>query len=89
MATLDAQRKWRQKNRLVKSQLNIVAHRKIHDYLDEIARTHDLRGKAEAVTFCVYAMMALRQQGSFNKEAERLLALFVEAYRSDRDMFQP
>jgi len=89
MATLDAQRKWRQKNRPVKSQLNIVARRKIHDYLDDIAAAHGLRGKAEAVTFCVYAMMALRQQGSFNKEAERLHRLVTEAYHRDRDMFQP
>jgi hypothetical protein len=89
MATLDAQRKWRQKNRIVKSQLNIIARRKVHEYLDEIATSHDLRGKAEAVTFSVYAMMALLQQGSFNKEAERLHRLFTEAYHRDRDMFQP
>jgi len=89
MADPVAQRKWRLKNRLVKSQLNIVARRKVHEYLDEIARTHGLRGKAEAVTFSVYAMMALLQQGSFNKEAERLHQLFTEAYHRDRDMFQP
>jgi hypothetical protein len=34
-------------------------------------------------------MMALLQQGSFNKEAERLHRLFTEAYHRDRDMFQP
>ena len=89
MATLDAQQKWRKKNRLVKSQLNITARRKVHEYLDEIAAAHDLRGKAEAVTFSVYAMMALRQQGTFNKEAERLHRLLTEAYHRDRDMFQP
>ncbi len=89
MATLDAQRKWRHKNRMVKSQLNIVARRKVHDYLAEIAAAHELRGKAEAVSFAVYTTMALIQQGSFNKEAARLHGLIAEAYRRDRDMFQP
>jgi hypothetical protein len=89
MATLDSQRKWRHKNRMVKSQLNIVARRKVHEYLDEIAATHDLRGKAEAVTFAVYATLALIQQGAFNKEAERLHRIISEAYHRDRDMFQP
>ena len=89
MATLEAQRKWRRKNRLVKSQLNIMARRKIHDYLDEIAEAHALRGKGEAVTFAVYATMALIQQGDFNKEAERLHKLLTDAYHRDRDMFAP
>ena len=89
MATLDAQRTWRQKNRLVKSQLNIVARRKIHEYLEEIAASHALRGKAEAVTFAVYTTIALIQQGDFNKEAARLHRLIAEAYHRDRDMFQP
>lgn len=89
MATLDAQRKWRQKNRLVKSRLNILARRKVHDYRGEIAAAHDPRGTAEAVTISVYAMTALRRQCSSHKEAGRLHRLRIEAHHRDRDMFQP
>jgi hypothetical protein len=89
MATLDAQRKWRSKNRLVKSQLNIMARSKIHAYLEDIAAAHGLRGKGEAVTFAVYATMALIQQADFNKEADRLHGLLTEAYHRDRDMYAP
>lgn len=89
MATLDAQRKWRQKNRLVKSQLNIVARRKVHESLDEIAAAHDPRGKAGPVTFSVYAMTALRRRGSSHKEAGRLHRLLTGVHHRDRDMFQP
>ncbi len=89
MATLEAQRKWRRKNRLVKSQLNIMARAQIHAYLEEIAASHALRGKGEAVTFAVYATMGLIQQGAFNKEAERLRRLLTAAYHRDREMFAP
>ncbi len=50
MATSQAQNKWRFKNKFVKSQLNIMARKNIHAYLEEIAESHGLRGKAEAVT---------------------------------------
>lgn len=89
MATLEQQRKWRSKNRFVKSQLNIMARTKVHEYLEDIAAEHGLRGKGEAVTFAVYATMALIQQGEFNKEAERLHKLLTEAYHRDREMYQP
>jgi hypothetical protein len=89
MATLDAQRKWRSKNRLVKSQLNIMARGKIHAYLEEIAAAHGLRGKGEAVTFAVYATIALIQQGDFDKEAQRLHRAFTIAYHRDREMYAP
>ncbi len=89
MATVEAQRKWRNKNKFVKSQLNIMARKQVHEYLDEIAETHNLRGKGEAVTFAVYAMMALIQQGDFNDEADRLHQIFTDSYHRDRDMYQP
>jgi hypothetical protein len=89
MATLEQQRKWRSKNRMVKSQLNIMARTKIHEYLEDIAAEHGLRGKGEAVTFAVYATMALIQQAEFNKEADRLHRLLTEAYHRDREMFAP
>ena len=89
MATVEAQRKWRNKNRFVKSQLNIMARKQIHEYLEEIAETHNLRGKGEAVTFAVYAVMALIQQADFNDEADRLHQIVTDAYHRDRDMFAP
>ena len=39
MATVEAQQKWRYKNKFVKSQLNIMARMNIHEYLEEIAAT--------------------------------------------------
>ena len=37
MATAAAQRKWRAKNRFVKTQLNVMTRRLVHDDLREIA----------------------------------------------------
>ena len=51
MATTKAQRKWRDKHRLVKSQLNVVAKKHVHDELGDFAGAFRLRGKGEAVTF--------------------------------------
>ncbi len=89
MATSQAQNKWRFKNKFVKSQLNIMARKNIHVYLEEIAESHGLRGKAEAVTFAVYLTIALQQQGDFNDEAERLHQIFTDAYHRDRDIYTP
>ena len=89
MATREAQQKWRYKNKFVKSQLNIMARKNVHEYLDEIAETHGLRGKAEAVTFAVYLTIALIQQSDFNDEADRLHQIFTDGYHRDRDVFTP
>ncbi|MAF48328.1 MAG: hypothetical protein QGH73_04905 [Rhodospirillales bacterium] len=89
MASIEAQRKWRRKNKFVKRQLNIMARKNVHDYLAEIAEDHELRGKGEAVAFAVYTTMALIQQGAFNDEADRLHQIFSDAYRRDRETFAP
>ena len=89
MATSQAQNKWRIKNKFVKSQLNIMARKNIHEYLEKIAESHGLRGKAEAVTFAVYLTIALQQQGDFNDEAERLHQIFTDTYHRDRDIYTP
>ena len=89
MTSSEAQQKWRYKNKFVKSQLNIMARKNIHEYLDEIAETHGLRGKAEAVTFAVYLTIALTQQGDFNDEADRLHQIFTEGYHRDREIYTP
>lgn len=87
MATNRAQRRWRDKNRFVKTQLNVMARRLVHDDLDEIAREFALRGKGEAVAFASFATKGLVQYAAHNAEARRLLELFAEAWRRDRDLY--
>lgn len=45
MATKRSQARWRAMNHYVKSQLNVMSRRLVHDDLDEIARRHALRVK--------------------------------------------
>lgn len=87
MASTQAQRKWRDRNRFTKRQLNVMARKRVHDTLDDLAGDFDLRGKGEAVAFAVYVTTALQQQTDFNEEAARLLEVFAEAYRRDREFF--
>lgn len=89
MATVEAQQKWRRKNRLVKSQLNIMARRLVHESLDDIASENSLRGKGEAVSYAVYLARALDQQAEFNTEAARLRDIFRSAYERDREAYAP
>jgi hypothetical protein len=89
MATTQSQERWRSKNRYVKKQLNVMARTATHDALDEIAVANRLRGKAEAVALACFVMRGLVQQGDYNPEARRLLALLTEAYHRDRDLHAP
>ena len=89
MATGEAQQKWRRKNRFVKRQLNIMARKQIHEYLEELSEEQGLRGKGEAVTYAVYVTKALMQQADFNNEAARLVDLFATAYERDREIYAP
>lgn len=89
MASTAAQRKWRDKHRFIKRQLNVMARTITHDGLSEIAQKFDLHGKAEAVAFCVYVVRALMQKG----ERDATTYLYVEAlkagFKRDRDVFSP
>lgn len=87
MATKTAQNRWRSKNRFVKTQLNVMARRLVHDDLDEVARVFQLRGKAEAVAFSSFVAKGLIQYAAHNDEARRLLEVFVAAWRRDRDLY--
>lgn len=89
MATAAAQRKWRQKNQFTKRQLNVMARKNIHEFLEEFAGEFQLNGKGEAVSFSAFVTKTLMQQAEFNGEADRLLMLITEAFRKDRDLFQP
>jgi len=87
MATAHSQRRWRNKNRYVKTQLNVMARRLVHDDLDEIARLYALRGKGEAVGFASFVTKGIIQYAEHNEEARRLLELFAEAFMRDRDLY--
>ncbi len=89
MATSEAQKKWRDKNRLVKKQLNVMARKSIHDDLDRFADDFRLRGKAEAVSFACFVIRALLQRADYNKEAAQMLNDFRDAYHRDRDIYAP
>lgn len=87
MATTVSQRKWRDKHRFVKTQLNVMARTLVHRYLAEIAGAHGLRGKGEAVTFTVFVTRALMQRAEFDPATADLLDLFAQTYRADRDVY--
>ncbi len=87
MATATTQNKWRRKNRLVKSQLNVMAKKQTHEELDEFAGTFWLRGKGEAVTFAAFVTKALIQRAGFDAKAARMLDDFTDAYHRDRDIY--
>ncbi len=54
MATAKSQHRWRAKNKFVKTQLNVMARRLVHEDLSEIATEQNLRGKGEAVGFASF-----------------------------------
>lgn len=87
MATNTAQRRWRNKNRFVKTQLNVMARRLVHDDLDEVAQAFGLRGKGEAVAFSSFVAKGIMQYAAHNDEARRLLQLFADAWQRDRDLY--
>jgi len=89
MATKQAQARWRSKHALVKKQLNVMAKRLIHEDLEDISKSFDLKGKAEAVTFTTFVTKALAQQAEYNPEAKRILDLLETAYKRDRDIYRP
>ena len=87
MATATTQNKWRRKNRLVKSQLNVMARKQTHEELDDFAAAFRLRGKGEAVTFAAFVTQALVQRADFDAKAAQMLDDFTEAYHRDRDIY--
>ena len=89
MATPQAQSKWRDKNRFVKTQLNVMARRVTHDGLAEVAATFDLKGKAEAVAFCAYVVRALKQKSEHDAPTYLHLDAMRAGFKRDRDIFAP
>lgn len=85
MATAKTQRKWRNKHRMVKSQLNVMAKKQTHEDLEDFAASFLLRGKGEAVTFAAFVTRALIQRADYDTEAARMLDDFTAAYHRDRE----
>ncbi len=88
MATKAAQKKWRAKHRYVKTQLNVMARKQIHEELEDFAKSYRLRGKGEAVTFATFVTRALTQRADFDAKAARMLDDFAAAYHRDREMYR-
>lgn len=88
MATKKSQARWRSKNRYVKTQLNVMSRRLVHDDLAEIARRHGLRGKGEAVGFASFVTKGLVQFAEHDADARRLLDQFAAAFARDRDLYK-
>ncbi len=87
MATAKAQRRWRAKFKYLKSQLNVMAPRLVHEDLAEVAQNANLRGKGEAVGFASFVTKGLIQSAEHNSEARKLLELFETSYERDRDLY--
>jgi len=87
MATAKAQRRWRTKNRYVKTQLNVMAPKLVHNDLADIADGISLRGKGKADGFASFITRGLIQFSEHNAEARRLLEIFAESYERDRELY--
>ncbi|MQX38044.1 hypothetical protein [Roseospira navarrensis] len=88
MATPQSQRRWRSKNHLVKRQLNVMARGLVHEYLEDIAAAHGLRGKGEAVAFAAFTVRLLMQHADHDPAAAQRLADLRDSYHRDRDLYQ-
>ena len=89
MAEKKAQKKWRDKYRFVKTQLNVMARKVTHDGLEEIAEAYGLSGKAEAVAFCCFVTRAQIQKGWHEPRSKILMDSMAAGFRGQRDIYSP
>ena len=89
MATARLQQRWRSRQRTIKTQLNVMARREIHDGLAEIAARFDLNGKGEAVAFCCVLTRALLERSVRDAEIRRMIADLAEGYHKSREIHAP
>ena len=59
----------------------------VHEDLDELAATYELRGKGEAVAFSSFLAKGLTQYAERDANARELISIFTDAYRRDRDLY--
>lgn len=86
MATARLQQRWRSRQRTIKTQLNVMARREIHDGLAEIAARFDLNGKSEAVAFCCVLVRALMERSADDAEVRQMIADLAEGYHKSREL---
>ena len=86
MAPPSSQKKWRDKNRFVKKQLNVMAKNATHESLESFAKSFKLRGKGEAVTFACFVTRALIQRADYNDDTAQMLDDLADIYLRDRDI---
>ena len=86
MARAHLQKKWRDKNRFVKHQLNVMARNHTHEALNSLAKTYGLRGKGEAVAFACFVVRALIQRAEYSQDAARLMEDLATGYHDNRDI---
>lgn len=86
MATTRSQRRWRNRFRTVKTQLNVMATRSVHDGLAEVAARFDLRGKGEAVAFCCVVTRALVEMSADDERMRRVIDDLAEGYQNSREI---
>jgi len=89
MATTEAQQKWREKHKHVKSQLNVMARTVTHEGLKSISDTFGLKGKAEAVAFCAYVVKSMQQKGQRDAATFLYLDALKAGFKRDRDSYAP
>lgn len=84
MATAKNQKRWRDRHRDEKRQLNVMAANAVHESLDMLARTYSLSGKGEAVSFACFLGDRLMERADYSPDTARLLAELAEDYHRSR-----
>lgn len=84
MATARNQKRWRDRHRDEKRQLNVMAANGVHESLDLLARTYNLSGKGDAVAFACFLGDKLMERADYSPETARLLAELAEDYHRSR-----
>ena len=64
-----------------------MARESVHESLDKLAQSFNLRGKGEAVSFSAFMVSALNQRADYSTEAAQMLDDFTEAFHRDRDIY--
>lgn len=89
MATARLQQRWRSRQRTIKTQLNVMARREIHDALAEVAARFALSGKAEAVAFCCVLTQALVARAATDAGIREMIADLARGYHKSREIHAP
>ena len=80
MATAKNQKRWRDRHRGEKRQLNVMAANDVHESLDMLVRTYNLNGKGDAVAFACFLGDRLMERADYSPDTARLLAELAEEY---------